>query len=124
MLPMTMSEGHDRLGAGEPGSTRARTDRPLPPYPRGRVRRMRTRRVRGTALLVAAVTLVLAAGCSNSGGAADASSVEKADLKVAVVPALDSAGFFIALYGGLFTAQGLHVTFVPATSSDGNARWG
>jgi NitT/TauT family transport system substrate-binding protein len=42
----------------------------------------------------------------------------KPDLNVAVVPALDSAGFFIALYDGLFTQQGLHVHFVPATSSD------
>jgi NitT/TauT family transport system substrate-binding protein len=37
---------------------------------------------------------------------------------VAVVPALDSAGFFIALYEHLFTAPGLNVHFVPATSSD------
>ena len=38
--------------------------------------------------------------------------------KVAVVPALDSAGFFVALYGGLFAKEGLHVHFTPATSSD------
>ena len=80
---------------------------------------MRTRRVRSAALLVAAVPLVLAAGCSSSGGAAaNPPSVEKPNLTVAVVPAVDSAGFFIALYDGLFTAQGLHVTFVPATSSE------
>src|ERR1035441_650479 len=34
-----------------------------------------------------------------------------------VVPSADAGGFFIALYQGLFKAQGLHVTFVPATSS-------
>ncbi len=79
---------------------------------------MRTRRVRGMALLVTAATLVLAAGCSSGGGAAGAPSVEKPNLTVAVVPALDSAGFFVALYGGLFTAQGLNVHFVPATSSE------
>ena len=35
-----------------------------------------------------------------------------------MVPALDSAGFFVALYAGLFAAEGLHVHFVPATSSE------
>src|SRR5260370_33083570 len=78
---------------------------------------MRTRRVRGTALLVTAATLVLAAGCSGGGGAAGAPSVEKPNLTVAVGPSLDSAGFFIALYQGLFKAQGLHVTFAPAITS-------
>jgi NitT/TauT family transport system substrate-binding protein len=73
-------------------------------------------RIRGAALLVTAAALVFAAGCS--GGAAAPSGVEKPDLNVAVVPTLDSAGFFIALYGGLFRAQGLNVTFTPATSSD------
>ena len=34
-----------------------------------------------------------------------------------MVPAADSAGFFVALHRGLFTAQGLHVTFQPAVSS-------
>jgi hypothetical protein len=44
--------------------------------------------------------------------------VEKPDLNVAVVPALDSAGSFVALYGGLFKAEGLNVHFSPATSSE------
>jgi NitT/TauT family transport system substrate-binding protein len=81
---------------------------------------MRTRRVRGRALLVTAMALALAlaAGCSSSGGAADSPSVEKPDLNVAVVPALDSAGFFVALYAGLFKAEGLNVRFTPATSSE------
>jgi NitT/TauT family transport system substrate-binding protein len=79
---------------------------------------MRTRRVRGIALLVTAATLVLAAGCSFGGGAAGAPGVEKPDLNVAVVPALDSAGFFVALYQGLFKAQGLTVDFEPAISSE------
>ena len=34
-----------------------------------------------------------------------------------MVPAADSAGFFVALHEGLFTARGLHVTFIPAVSS-------
>src|SRR5260370_31414223 len=79
---------------------------------------MRTGRGRGTALVVTAATLVLAAGCSAGGGAAAPPSVEKPNLTAAVVPSLDSAGFFIALYGGLFRDQGLNVTFVPAVSSE------
>ena len=34
------------------------------------------------------------------------------------MPALDSAGFFVALYEGLFAKEGLHVNFTPAISSD------
>ena len=77
---------------------------------------MRTRRMPATGLMVTAVTL-LAAGCSAGGSAAGASGVEKPDLTVAVVPAVDSAGFFVALEEGLFKAQGLNVTFKPAVSS-------
>ena len=58
---------------------------------------MIARRVRGAALLTAAATLVFASGCSGAGSAGSPSSVEKPDLNVAVVPALDSAGFFVAL---------------------------
>ncbi len=76
-------------------------------------------RVRGAALLAAAMTLVFAAGCSGSGNSAGTNAaIEKPDLNVAVVPALDDAGFFVALYEGLFKAQGLNVNFVPAISSD------
>ena len=78
---------------------------------------MGTRRVRGRALLVTAVALGLAAGCSNAGGTANASQVEKPVLNVAVDPGVDSAGFFVALDRGLFKAQGLTVNFVAATSS-------
>jgi NitT/TauT family transport system substrate-binding protein len=85
---------------------------------------MTIRRVRGLGLLIMAAALMLAAGCSSAGstagpgGPAGSGRVEKPDLTVAVVPALDSAGFFIALHQGLFTAQGLHVRFVPAISSE------
>jgi NitT/TauT family transport system substrate-binding protein len=77
-------------------------------------------RVRGAALLAAAMTLVFAAGCSGGSGnsAGTPANIEKPDLNVAVVPALDSAGFFVALYEGLFKAQGLNVNFIPAISSD------
>ena len=77
---------------------------------------MRTRRVPGTGLLVTAVML-LVAGCSAGGSAAGTPGLEKPDLTVAVVPAVDSAGFFVALEEGLFKAQGLNVTFEPAISS-------
>ena len=76
------------------------------------------KRVRGRALLVAAVALALTAGCSNSGGAANAPRPEKPVLNVAVVPAVDSAGFFVALNQGLFKAQGLTVNFIPVSSSE------
>ncbi len=79
---------------------------------------MGTRYVRGRALLVAVVALALAVGCSSGGGASNASRVEKPVLTVAVVPAVDSAGFFVALDKGLFKAQGLTVNFTAVTSSE------
>jgi len=78
---------------------------------------MRIRGGRSRALVITAVALALAAGCSSRGPAAGTPRPEKTDLNVAVVPALDSAGFFVALYGGLFKAHGLNVHFTPATSS-------
>jgi NitT/TauT family transport system substrate-binding protein len=81
----------------------------------------RIRQVRGRALPAAAaamaVALALTAGCSN-GGAANAGPPEKPVLNVAVVPAVDSAGFFVALDRGLFKAQGLTVNFIPVSSSE------
>ncbi len=52
------------------------------------------------------------------GGDAVPPVIEQPDLNVAVVPAADSAGFFVALHEGLFAARGLHVTFIPAVSSE------
>ena len=52
------------------------------------------------------------------GGDAVSPVIEQPDLNVAVVPAADSAGFFVALHEGLFAARGLHVTFIPAVSSE------
>jgi NitT/TauT family transport system substrate-binding protein len=73
-------------------------------------------------LIAAIVVFALAAGCASGGSgsnsAATTTGVEKPNLTVAVVPAVDSAGFFIALYDGLFKAQGLNVKFVPAVSSE------
>jgi len=79
---------------------------------------MISRRSRGPTLLVAAAALVFAAGCSSAGSTAAASPVEQQNLNVAVVPVIDSAGFFIALYDGLFRAEGLNVHFIPAVSSE------
>src|SRR5690348_2489766 len=70
----------------------------------------------GRAMLITAVALALAAGCSN-GNTANAGRLEKPVLTVAVVPAVDSAGFFVALDRGLFKAQGLTVNFIPISSS-------
>jgi NitT/TauT family transport system substrate-binding protein len=78
---------------------------------------MTHRHFRGLALLVVAGALALATGCSG-GSPAVTAGLEEPDLTVAVVPAVDSAGFFIALYDGLFAAAGLHVRFIPATSSE------
>jgi NitT/TauT family transport system substrate-binding protein len=78
---------------------------------------MEIRRIRGGTLVAAAVVLALTAGCSRT-GTTELAGLEERDLNVAVVPALDSAGFFVALYGGLFKAAGLNVNFTPATSSD------
>jgi ABC-type nitrate/sulfonate/bicarbonate transport system substrate-binding protein len=35
-----------------------------------------------------------------------------------VVPAVDSAGFFVALHEGLFAQRGLTIHYTPAVSSD------
>ena len=39
-------------------------------------------------------------------------------LNVAVVPAMDSAGFFIAMHDGLFAREGLTIKYTPAISSE------
>ena len=72
---------------------------------------------RKSVLGMVAVAAVLAAACSSGGGHQAVAGVEKPDLTVAAVPALDSAGLYIAQQRGLFAAQGLHVTIVPAISS-------
>jgi NitT/TauT family transport system substrate-binding protein len=63
------------------------------------------------------VAALLAASCA-SGGRTAASGPEKTNLVAAVVPAIDSAGFYIAQQDGLFAAEGLHVKIVPAISSE------
>ena len=69
--------------------------------------------------MAAGVVLAILFLPSVTGGSAAApSGVQPVDLNVAVVPAADSAGFFVALHEGLFAKSGLHVTFIPAVSSE------
>ena len=84
----------------------------------------------GHAATAVALTAVaaLAAGCSASGGSGVDSianalptnygPAEQTTLNVGVVPAMDSAGFFVALNEGLFTKEGLKINYSPATSSE------
>jgi NitT/TauT family transport system substrate-binding protein len=69
---------------------------------------------------VAAVVILMILFLTRATGAGEAAqpAIEQPDLNVAVVPAADSAGFFVALHEGLFAARGLHVTFIPAVSSE------
>lgn len=70
---------------------------------------------------VAAMILLAVTGCGGylaGGSAAADAGLEQNTLNVAVVPAVDSAGFFIALHEGLFKKQGLIVNYTPAISSD------
>jgi NitT/TauT family transport system substrate-binding protein len=70
------------------------------------------------AVVAVAVLAILFVPKFTGGGDAAQSVMEDPDLNVAVVPAVDSAGFFVALHQGLFAAHGLHVTFIPAVSSE------
>lgn len=75
------------------------------------------------AVCAMAVVATLAVGCSaGSSGSAGAKSSfgppEKKTLNVGVVPAMDSAGFFVALRQGLFAKEGLTIHYSPETSSE------
>ena len=67
-------------------------------------------------LIASAVAVtMLAAGCSSGGSGGGAPlKLEKTNIVVDAFPAIDSAGLYIAQTNGLFAAQGLHVTIVPA----------
>ena len=80
---------------------------------------MKTRSL-GTVPLMAAVIMVLAAGCSAAGGTAASGAPpprEKPDITVAAIPAVDLAALYIAQDRGLFAQQGLHVTIEKIASS-------
>ena len=68
-----------------------------------------------------AIALIALSGCGGAAATAGSTSpngLQKTTLNVAVVPAVDSAGFFVALHDGLFAEQGLTVHYSPAVSSD------
>jgi len=70
------------------------------------------------AVAAVAILAILFLSRSTGTGQAATPAIEQPDLNVAVVPAADSAGFFVALNDGLFAARGLHVKFIPAVSSE------
>ncbi len=75
-------------------------------------------RFRASLIGVVLAACLVAVGCSAGGGSSAApGNLEKANLVVAAVPALDSAAVYIAQQRGLFAAEGLHVTILPAISS-------
>jgi len=68
-----------------------------------------------------AIALLALAGCGGltiNQASTSQNGLEKTTLNVAVVPAVDSAGFFVALHEGLFKARGLTINYTPAVSSD------
>ncbi|MGE5286280.1 MAG: ABC transporter substrate-binding protein [Micromonosporaceae bacterium] len=69
-------------------------------------------------VIAAVMTALVATSCASGSVSGSSAGVEKPDLVAAVVPAIDSAGFYIAAQRGLFAAQGLHVKIVPAISSE------
>jgi NitT/TauT family transport system substrate-binding protein len=78
---------------------------------------VRVAEIVGGVAAVAVLAMLFLPRLTGGGNAAPA-VIEQPDLNVAVVPAGDSAGFFVALHKGLFAARGLHVTFIPAVSSE------
>src|SRR5690242_12076390 len=87
-----------------------------PAMPRRFNRAVRAAQIGGAAVAIIVLAILFVPHGSGGGDAARA-DVEQPDVTVAVVPAADSAGFFVALHQGLFTAHGLKVTFKPAVSS-------
>jgi NitT/TauT family transport system substrate-binding protein len=68
-----------------------------------------------------AIALIALSGCGGvaaTAGSTSPNGLQKTTLNVAVVPAVDSAGFFVALHEGLFAKQGLTIHYTPAVSSD------
>jgi NitT/TauT family transport system substrate-binding protein len=81
-------------------------------------RAVRVAEIIGAAAAVAVLAILLVPRLTGGGAAAAGPAIEQPDLNVAVVPAVDSAGFFVALHEGLFAARGLNVSFIPAVSSE------
>jgi NitT/TauT family transport system substrate-binding protein len=66
----------------------------------------RTFRARCLLAVASGISLLVAAGCSNSGGAAGSFS---GTLTIAAVPSVDDASIYLAQKDGLFAAEGLSV---------------
>ena len=79
--------------------------------------RSRTR-ILGPPLAIALIALSGCGGVAATAGSTSPNGLQKTTLNVAVVPAVDSAGFFVALHEGLFAKQGLTIHYTPAVSSD------
>ena len=84
---------------------------------------MNRRFLRVISVASAGLAVIAAAGCSSPGstpvnnvGMAKVSGLEKTTLTVGAVPVADEAGLYIAQERGLFAAEGLHVSILPATS--------
>jgi NitT/TauT family transport system substrate-binding protein len=76
-------------------------------------------RILAPALGMALLALSGCGGLTIAQGSTSPNGLEKTTLNVAVVPAVDSAGFFVALHDGLFKQHGLTINYTPAVSSDG-----
>jgi NitT/TauT family transport system substrate-binding protein len=75
------------------------------------------------AVCASAAFALVAAGCSSAGGNSSSAipqygPPEKTTLNVGAVPAMDSAGFFVAMDEGLFAKEGLTINYSPAVSSE------
>ena len=75
-------------------------------------------RILAPPLAIALMALSGCAGAAATAGSTSPNGLQKTTLNVAVVPAVDSAGFFVALHEGLFAKQGLNIHYTPAVSSD------
>lgn len=75
---------------------------------------------RSLVVLTVVTAMLGIAGCSARGATTSLAGIEKPDLTVGIVPTTDSAGFFVAMYEGLFAAQGLHVSYKAVASGEGS----
>jgi len=75
-------------------------------------------RILAPPLVIALLALSGCGGAVASAGSTSPNGLQKTTLNVGVVPAVDSAGFFVALHEGLFAKHGLTIHYSPAVSSD------
>jgi NitT/TauT family transport system substrate-binding protein len=80
----------------------------------------KTGRRRRLAVAIATTgAVMLAGGCSGgAGGPVSAPRLEETTIVVGAVPAIDTAGLYIAQQRGYFAAAGLHVVIEPIVSSE------